>query len=180
MQYRVFTLVAPLLLGLSAYPPAAAKPPGGAVTLARAGETTVFAFQTKSGKAAALCRGPKGAYLVYRFGTAAKVELQYPAKLDASSWQKFTYWSYSRGGGASNEGVESSQLAFKNGGIEYTLSDETRAVYDKNHEEDYRRGVGIDVKVKGKTISITGIAATAVGNLSAVKNDGKVKIDEEM
>jgi hypothetical protein len=179
MQYRAFALVAPLLLSLSAYPPAAAKPPGGAATLARTGETTVFAFQTKSGKTAALCRGPKGAYLVYRFGTAAKVELQYPAKLDASSWQKFTYWAYSRGGGASNEGVESSQLAFENGGVEYTLSDETRAVYNKNHEEDYRRSVGIDVKVKGKTVTITGMPATAVGDLFKVKNDGKVKMDEE-
>jgi hypothetical protein len=179
MQYRALTLIAPLLLGLSAYPLVAARPPGGAATLARTGETTVFAFQTKSGKTAALCRGPKGSYLVYRFGTATKVELQYPAKLDASSWQKFTYWSYSRGGGAANEGVESSQLAFENGGVEYTLSDETRAIYDKNHEEDYRRSVGIDVKVKGKTVSVVGIPATAVGDLLKVKNDGKVKVDEE-
>ena len=179
MKLRTLTLVAPLLV-LGTRPLEAAKPPGGAATLARAGETTVFAFQTKAGKTAALCRGPKGTYLVYRFGTAAKVELQYPAKLDASSWQKFTYWSYTRGGGAANEGMEASQLQFTNGGVEYTLTDVTRAYYTRQHEEDYRREVGIDVKVKGKPVSIIGIAATAVGDLFKVKEDGKVKIDEEM
>lgn len=168
-----FLLTASSLLLTASVPP---KP----ANLCQAGETVVFSFATKAGKTAALCRGSKGAYLVYRFGTAAKVELQYPAKLDASSWQKFTYWAYSRGGGVANEGVESSQLAFKNGGVEYTMSDETRAVYDRNHEEDYRRSVGIDVKINGKTVSIVGLAATAVGDLSNVKNDGKVKMDEEM
>jgi hypothetical protein len=161
-------------------PLTAAKPPGGTPTLARAGETTVFAFQTKSGKTAALCRGAKGAYLVYRFGTAAKVELQYPAKLDASSWQKFTYWSYTRGGGAANAGVESAQLRFENGGVAYTLTDETRAYYTRQHEEDYRRAVGIDVTVNSKTISVNGVSSTAVGDLANVQNDHKVKVDEEM
>lgn len=96
----------------------ASTPPPPA-TLVRPGETTLFAFQTKSGKTAALCRGPKGAYLVYRFGTAAKVELQYPAKLDASSWKKFTYWSYQRG----NPYLGIAELKFENQGVQYTLSD---------------------------------------------------------
>lgn len=84
---------------------AAGAPPKPA-TLCQIGETPVFSFKTNGGKVATLCRGPKGSYLVYRFGTAAKVELQYPDKLDASSWQKFTYWSYTRGGGAANSGVD--------------------------------------------------------------------------
>ena len=178
MKHLLLIGATSFLLAISTLPLEAAKPPGGAASLARAGETTVFAFQTKTGKTAALCRGPKGAYLVYRFGTAAKVELQYPAKLDAGSWQKFTYWSYTRGGGASNEGVESAQLRFENGGVEYTLTDATRAYYTKQHEEDYRREVGIDVAVKGKTVSIVGTSAT-VGDLSKVQDDHKVKVDTE-
>ena len=180
MKHLLLTGATAFLLATNALPLEASKPPGGAAALARVGETTVFAFRTKSGKTAALCRGPKGAYLVYRFGTAAKVELQYPAKLDASSWKKFTYWSYTRGGGAANEGMESAQLRFENGGVEYTLTDATRAYYTRQHEEDYRREVGIDVSVKGKPVSVVGMAATAVGDLSDVKKDGKVKIDEEM
>jgi len=180
MEQLLLIGAAVFLLAGSPFPLEAARPPGGAATLARAGETTVFAFQTKSGKTAALCRGPKGAYLVYRFGTAAKVELQYPAKLDASSWKKFTYWSYTRGGGAANEGVESAQLRFENGGVAYTLTDDTRAYYTRQHEEDYRREVGIDVAMKGKPISIVGLPATVVGDLSKVKDDNKVKVEEEM
>ncbi len=180
MKHSMLTSSASFLLVGFALPLEAAKPPGGVATLARAGETTVFAFQTKSGKTAALCRGPKGAYLVYRFGTAAKVELQYPAKLDASSWKKFTYWSYTRGGGAANEGVESAQLRFKNDGVVYTLTDDTRAYYTRQHEEDYRREVGIEVAIKVKPVSILGLPTTVVGDLSKVKDDNKVKIDEDM
>ena len=149
------------------------------VSLCQAGETVLFSFETKGGKTAALCQGPKGAYLVYRFGTAAKVELQYPATLDASSWRKFTYWSYTRGGGAANSGIETSQLKFKNNGVEYTLSDQTVAFYDKQHEEDYRREVGVDVTMKGKNIVVAGNPATVVGDLYRVKENHKVKVEED-
>lgn len=157
----------------------ASAPPKPA-RLCQGGETVVFAFITKAGKTAALCQGPKGVYLVYRFGTAAKIELQYPAKLDASSWRKFTYWSYYRGGGAHNAGLEIAQLKFANQGVEYTLSDQTSAFYNKQKEEDYRRDVSIEVAVKDKTISIVGNAETAVGDMVGLKDGHKVKFDEGM
>lgn len=169
-------LVFACLLAGSGWLLTAGAPPKPA-TLCQAGETPVFSFKTNGGKTATLCRGPKGNYLVYRFGTAAKVELQYPAVLDASSWRKFTYWSYTRGGGASNEGVENSQLSFENGGVNYVIIDETRAFYDKNHEEDYRREVVIYVKIKSKIIPIEGNMTSVVGELSKVQNDHKVKVD---
>jgi hypothetical protein len=157
----------------------ASTPPKPA-NLCRAGETTVFSFRTKGGKTAALCQGPKEAYLVYRFGTAAKIELQYPTKLDASSWRKFTYWSYHRGGGAHNAGLEIAQLKFANQGVEYTLSDQTSAFYNKRKEEDSHREVIVDVAVNGKTISIVGDAETAVGDMMGLKDGHKVKFDEGM
>jgi uncharacterized protein YqkB len=144
------------------------------------GETIIFSFVTKAGKTAALCRGPKGAYLVYRFGTAAKLELQYPAKLDAGSWRKFTYWFYTRGGGAQNSGIEDYRLTFENNGAQYTLSDQTTAYYNKQQEEDYRREVAIEVSVNGKDVSIAGNPETVVGELVAVTHDHKVKLDEDM
>ena len=154
--------------------------PAKPATLCRAGETPVFSFKTNGGKIATLCRGPKGNYLVYRFGTAAKVELQYPAMLDASSWRKFTYWSYTRGGGAANSGLETFRLTFENKGVQYVLSDEITAFYNRQHEEDYRREVGVDITVKGKDFSINGNPDTAVGNLYEVKNDHKVKVESNM
>ncbi len=167
-----FLLGASVLLTASAPP----KP----ANLSRAGETTLFSFATKTGKTAALCRGPKGAYLVYRFGTAVNVELQYPAKLDASSWKKFTYWSYRRGGGAHNAGLETYQLSFVNNGVEYTIVDEVTALYDKQHEEIYPRTTNVVVTVKGKAITVVGNSDTAVGELVAVSHDHKVKLDEGM
>ncbi|MFD1469967.1 hypothetical protein ACFQ48_17190 [Hymenobacter caeli] len=140
----------------------------------------MFSFKTNGGKTATLCRGPKGSYLVYRFGTAAKVELQYPAKLDASSWRKFTYWFYTRGGGAHNSGIEDYRLTFENNGVQYTLSDQTTAFYNKQQEEDYRREVAVVVTVKGKDVTIAGNLGTTVGELVAVTHDHKVKLDEDM
>jgi hypothetical protein len=157
-----------------------ANTPPKPATMCRAGETVVFSFRTKGGKTVALCQGPKEAYLVYRFGTTAKMELEYPAKLDASSWRKFTYWSYHRGGGAHNAGLEIAELKFVNQGVEYTLSDQTSAFYNKQKEEDYRREVGVEVAVKGKTISINGDAETAVGDMMGLKNGNKVKFDATM
>ncbi|MBF9224342.1 hypothetical protein [Hymenobacter ruricola] len=154
---------------------AASAPPKPA-NLSRAGETVIFSFATKAGKTAALCRGPKGAYLVYRFGTAAKVELQYPPKLDASSWKKFTYWSYHRG----NPYLAITQLKFENQGVQYTISDHTSAQYNKQHEEFYPREVSVYVTVKGKEVSIVGNSDTAVGELDVVRNDRKVKLEKGM
>ncbi|MDO7849359.1 hypothetical protein Q5H92_23550 [Hymenobacter sp. M29] len=153
----------------------ASAPPKPA-NLSWAGETVIFSFATKTGKTAALCRGPKGAYLVYRFGTAANVELQYPAKLDASSWQKFTYWSYQRG----NPYLGIAELKFQNQGVQYTISDHTSAQYDKQHEEIYPRAVSIWVTVKGKEVSVVGNSDTAVGELDVVRNDHKVKLEKGM
>jgi hypothetical protein len=72
-----------LAVGVSA--PAWGQIPGRINALRRPGETRLFSFETANGKTAVLCEGAKKAHLVYRFGTAAKVELQYPIILTASS-----------------------------------------------------------------------------------------------
>jgi hypothetical protein len=168
-------------LGLALAPsPAASQPKPRPDALRRAGETTLFSFVTAGGKTASLCEGPKAAYLVYRFGTAAKVELQYPSAQDASSWQKFTYWSYHRGGGVANAGEELHQLSFVNKGVEYQLYDDTHAFLNKAREEDYRREVGIYLTVKGKEIRVVGKAPSSVGSLYlADDQQARVKVSEE-
>jgi hypothetical protein len=164
MSIRALTLAAPLCLGISA--PAVRQGKPAPDVLRRPGETTVFSFVTSSGKTASLCEGPKAAYLVYRFGTAAKTELQYPAKLDASSWRKFTYWAYHRPGGVENAGMENYQLSFQNGGVKYTLNDYTEAYLLKNGDEDYRRTVIFNVVLNGKTVKIGVRQASVNGDLS--------------
>lgn len=161
---KLWQLALAVSLGVAAGPPLASPPPPPDV-LCRPGEATLFSFVTKSGKVASLCEGPKAAYLVYRFGTAAKTELQYPAVLDASSWQKFTYWSYHRGGGVANAGEELCQLSFKNKGVEYLLYEERHAFMNKAKEEDSHHEVGVNVGLKGKEIHIVGTEPSIVGSL---------------
>jgi hypothetical protein len=166
-----------LVAGLS---PAASQPKPGPDVLRRVGETTVFSFVTSSGKTVSLCEGPQSAYLVYRFGTAAKTALQYPTVLDASSWQKFTYWSYHRGGGVANAGEELHQLSFKNGGVEYQLYDDTHAFMNKAKEEDYRREAGVYVVLKGKEVRVVGKEPSVVGSLYlADEQRERVKVSEQ-
>lgn len=141
--------------------------------LRRPGETTVFSFTTSRGKTVSLCEGPEGAYLVYRFGTAAKTELQYPAVLDTSSWRKFTYFVAHRGGGTGETSGEIHQLSFMNGSILYVLDDLTYSSLNKNQKESNRREVSISVTVNDKTLSIAGEDATACGDL--VLEDERLK-----
>ncbi|GAA4376305.1 hypothetical protein [Hymenobacter koreensis] len=163
MSIRVLAMAAPLWLVTGATPVRQAKPVPD--VLRRPGETTILSFVTGSGKMASLCEGPKGSYLVYRFGTAVKTELQYPAVLDTSSWQKFTYWPYHRPGGVANAGMENYELSFKNGGAEYTLVDHTEAYVMKGGEENYRRTVRLDVVLNGKALDITVRQASVDGSL---------------
>jgi hypothetical protein len=174
-------LVLATSLGLVArVSPAASQPKPGPDALRRAGETTLFSFVTASGKTASLCEGPKAAYLVYRFGTTAKTELQYPSMLDATSWQKFTYWSYDRGGGVANAGEELHQLSFKNGGVEYQLYDDTFAFVNKAKEEDFRRELGVYVVLKGKKVRVVGKEPSVVGGLYMVADlRERVNVSEE-
>lgn len=129
------------------------------------GETTVFSFRTSRGKTVSLCVGPKDKYLVYRFGTATKLELQYPAVLDTSSWRKFTYFAAHLGGGTENASGEVHQLSFMNENVLYVLDDLTYCSLTKNHEENYRREVSVSVTVNDKTLSIAGEDATVHGDL---------------
>ncbi|NOS86384.1 MAG: hypothetical protein HOP31_14700, partial [Ignavibacteria bacterium] len=84
--------------------------------LVKKGETEIFRFKTNAGKTAVICKGGDESYLVYRFGTNSKIELQYPAELNESSWELFTYSNYFRGGGMENEGMDLNYLTFINNG----------------------------------------------------------------
>lgn len=59
-------------------------------------------------------------YIVYRFGRPQKIELEYPYdKHDA--FKKFTYATYSRGGGKQNAGLNLFSVQFNNQGVDYDV-----------------------------------------------------------
>ena len=116
-------------------------------------EIVVLSFKTNKKKQVFLCRDKDHKYLVYRFGNKAKVELQFPGKLDESSFQKFEYSSYFRGGGVENLAMNLDYLSFTNSGYRYVIF-KTYASEDEGNED----AVGIRVihlKTKKETI-ITG------------------------
>ncbi|RZK31652.1 MAG: hypothetical protein EOO57_16015 [Hymenobacter sp.] len=174
MKTWLLTVAVPL--GLAAGPPHAQPPKPAPNVLRRPGETTVFSFKTSRGKTVSLCEGPKGAYLVYRYGTAAKTELQYPAVLDASSWQKFTYFGYHRSAIPVSNYY---RLSFSNSGTKYELYDREEEVIDEEGNEEYPREVGITVDVpKGSNAVFEGEVSSVYGGLMLTeKQQQRVKIE---
>jgi hypothetical protein len=138
--------------------------PGRINALRRPGETMLFSFKTASGKTMVLCEGAKGAYLVYRFGTATNVELQYPTMLTATSWKKFTYYPYHR---SATPQAERYFLSFSSGGNEYQLFDRTEQERVAGGDDDYVRYVGVSVTLpKGEVITIRGKQTSVQGDLT--------------
>jgi hypothetical protein len=84
-------------------------------------EVVVLSFKTNKKKQVFLCRDKDNKYLVYRFGSKSKVELQFPEKLNESSFQKFEHSSYFRGGGAENLAMNLDYLSFTNSGYRYVI-----------------------------------------------------------
>lgn len=103
-------------------------------------EVVVLSFKTKKKKQVFLCRDKDDRYLVYRFGSKSKVELQFPGKLDETSFQKFEYSSYFRGGGVENLAMNLDYLSFTNSGYRYVIY-KTYASESVGHEDE----VGIRV-----------------------------------
>jgi hypothetical protein len=139
-------------------------------------EECVFSFKTKNGKTMMLAKEKNNKYLIYRYGTENKIELEFPIK-DSSSWDKFTYNYYFRGGGKQNAGLDIDNIKFENKGYKYIIY----AVYsagDEENEESYNIGILIYNK-KNKITRIEGITETEVGNLHQFRTNKLVKIDLE-
>ncbi len=154
-----------LFLILVIYVPAFAQ-------LVEKGETEIFRFKTNGGKTAVICKGENESYLIYRFGTNSNVELQYPAELNESSWQLFTYSYYYRGGGKENAGLDLNYLTFTNNGYTYKL-------YQEYSAEDNSENAGIIVTDKDmKETDIKAVKKSVKGSLIDLRYTEKVKRDQ--
>ncbi|MDJ1467500.1 hypothetical protein [Xanthocytophaga flava] len=137
-----------------------------------ANETNVYSFQMTNKKTASLCKEKSDKYLVYRFGTTAKTELQYPEQLDESSWKKFTFRYYQRTGGKEADAKDLNWLSFSNKGTEYT-------VYSEFYSQSNSSKVGIMVTtMEGKDIDIKGLAQTQTGKITSFKQSAKIDKEE--
>ena len=117
-----------------------------------------MSFATQAKKIISVCRGAKDGYLVYRFGSPGKIELQFPARLDASSWKQFNFEGRRRGGGKANAGFFDYTLSFSNGGARYDI-------YQLEYSEEGTYGIGANITAGGKTVSLKGIKKSQQGSL---------------
>ena len=137
-------------------------------------ETVIFSFNTQNGKIVTLNKENNNHYIVYRFGTRNKTEFEY-SDTTKSSWTKFTYSFYLRGGGVQNEGMDLNYVYFINKNYKYVI-------YNTYVAADEKISVGIkivDLKT-GKISNIKGDIKTRKGTLSDFRDNGLLKIGEEI
>lgn len=96
-------------------------------------ENLVYQLKMKNGKQLSVCIDKDEKYIVYRYGSKNKIELEYPKEKDLSSFQKFEYSEYKRGGGIQNAAMELKYLAFTNNGIKYVVYDTYFAEINKSN-----------------------------------------------
>lgn len=130
-------------------------------------EKTIISFETKSKKVLSVCKKLDQSYLVYRFGTQKRTELQFPKNLDKASWKKFDFQGMSRGGGRANAGFGDYSLSFKNGNAEYT-------VFQQWSDEDDTYDIGVTIiDSTGKVFTLTGLKKTQEGSLTLLNDESK-------
>lgn len=113
-------------------------------------EEVVMALQMSDGKFMTLCKDTAENYLLYRFGTSQRVELEYPSK-EKSSWERFTYSFYLRGGGAENAGLDLNYVYFEREGYRYIIFD----TYDATaNQSEY--GIKVENLKTGEITVLTG------------------------
>lgn len=136
-------------------------------------EEVVFSFNTKNGKKLVLAKDKENQYIVYRFGTLDKIEIEYPEK-NKESWSKFTYGYYLRGGGKQNAGMELESVFFQIDNFQYTI-------YKNYYSENNSFETGIKVKnvLNDTIVDIIGKYKTIKGSFYKLRDEELIEEDKD-
>lgn len=150
-------------------------------------EELIYSIRLKNSmKRLSICKSENNDYLIYRFGTKEKVEFEFPDN-KKSSWDKFTYMSYLRGGGALNCGLDLNYLKFENKNNIYIIYDEFSAeanstdvgiiIYDKNLKSDIseHKDRYFELETEYKETVIEGDPASIIGSLIDFRYEDRIK-----
>ncbi|WP_295714783.1 hypothetical protein [Mucilaginibacter sp.] len=133
-------------------------------------EKVLYGFSLKSSnKIVLVCTQKDNKYIVYRFGTKDKAELQYPALLNATSWKVFRYDGYSRSG-VNNSPTEIHSLSFKNNNATYEIGDNWDGDENEHNAEVIVKSNGKKTKIEGLASSIDGTLATLLEKDNLIHN----------
>ena len=145
--------------------------------LCKAFEYVVFSVNTRSNKMASLCvsknLSPTAGYLVYRFGTKAKIELTYPADT-LNSLTQFSFAHYNRGGGKQNAAMYVNSFRFSNAGFTYSLNDDW-----SSEDNQYSKRITITNNKTGKSTTMDA-KGKATGTLQSLINKNIVRETDEL
>jgi len=134
-------------------------------------EDLIYSFETSNGKQLALVKDKSDKYIIYRFGSKTKIEFEFPEK-NKSSFSKFKYSFYLRGGGPGNEGMDLNYVHFTNGNFQYVIFD--------NYVEKSEIGIKVVDLKSNKTTVIKGNTSTKKGTLIEFRSNGLLEIGEEI
>ena len=141
-------------------------------------EECIFSFKTKNGKTMMLAKDKNDKYIVYRFGTNAHIDFEFPQVKDSTSSSQFSYNFYFRGGGYQNAGLDIDNLIFENLGYQYNIFSSYSAG-EKENDEYFSIGIIVTNKNNDKKTIIKGRNNTAIGNLQGFRTNGMIKINHE-
>lgn len=138
-------------------------------------EEVVYYFKTQNGKEMTLAKDKKDKYIVYRFGAKNKTEFEFPTVKDKSSWKKFTYSFYLRGGGKQNDGMDLNYILFENKGYKYLLFYE---YFSK--DESIETAIKITNLKTKKQIKIGGKLNSRKGTLIDLRDNNLITITDDL
>lgn len=121
-----------------------------------------------------LNRDRENKYIIYRFGSKKKIEFEFPGTTD-SSWKKFKYSFYLRGGWTKNEGLDLNYVYFIQANLKYVI-------YELYYAGEKAPRIGIkiiDAKTNKSTI-IKGNPKTRKGNLLDFRDNNLLDFDKEL
>lgn len=137
--------------------------------LCRDNEEVVYSFRTlEEQKVVSLCINDKEDYIIFRYGTEEKIEIEYPDILD-DSWNNFAYCYYLRGGGPDNEGMDLNFITFKNKECSYVLYEKYYAT-----EDEHQYGMIIINNDNGDEKDMIGSSDSVIGTLINFRQDSKI------
>ncbi|MGG9960450.1 hypothetical protein [Ferruginibacter sp. SUN106] len=139
-----------------------------------ANEVNIFSFKTKAGKQVVIAKDTANAYIVYRYGSANKIEFEFPSNRK-TSWTNFKYAFYLRGGGLANEAMDLDYLYFDNNSFRYVVYNTYFA-----RGNTVKTGIKIIDLKTNKTTNINGINKTRKGSLSDFRSNNLLEITDEI
>lgn len=136
----------------------------------------IFSFITTDNSRVDVLTDTSEGYLRFKISLKDKIQFQFPDTVDSeSSWKRFTYSYYIRGGGRENEGLDLNYLYFTSGSVKYVIYDAFSASEDK-----YTCGYKTIDPDRGNTNDYPGKIETRKGSLMELRDNKHVNQGEEM